>query len=199
MADGAVLSEAIVDGVTAATRFVADGGVGALGDPPHAAPADGPTAGRPSTVQDLITETRARGGTVIATGGCFDLLHAGHVRLLTAARRLGDCLIVCINSDASVTRLKGPGRPVVRQQDRRAVLMGLEAVDAVVPFDEDTPERVLSELRPDIWVKGADYAVADLPEAPLLASWGGQAVVLPYLDGRSTSAIIREAVRHARH
>jgi rfaE bifunctional protein nucleotidyltransferase chain/domain len=106
---------------------------------------------------------------------------------------------VCINSDASVARLKGPSRPVVRQEDRSAVLMGLTAVDAVVTFDEPTPERVLSDLQPDIWVKGADYAVADLPEAPLLASWGGQAVVLPYLDGRSTTALIREAVRHARH
>jgi D-beta-D-heptose 7-phosphate kinase/D-beta-D-heptose 1-phosphate adenosyltransferase len=199
MADGAMLSEAVVGAVTAATVFVADGGAGGLGDPEAAPSATSVRTGEPTTVHDLIRATRARGGTVVATGGCFDLLHAGHVRLLADARQLGDCLIVCINSDASVAKLKGPGRPVVRQQDRSAVLMGLTAVDAVVPFDEDTPERVLSDLRPDIWVKGADYAVADLPEAPLVASWGGQAVVLPYLDGRSTTALIREAVRHARH
>jgi rfaE bifunctional protein nucleotidyltransferase chain/domain len=148
---------------------------------------------------DVVTAVRARGGTVVAAGGCFDLLHAGHVRLLAAARALGDCLIVCLNSDASVRRLKGQGRPVVADADRRAVLLGLAAVDAVVVFDEDTPERALAELRPDLWVKGADYAVADLPEADLLARWGGRAVVLPYLDGRSTSAMIRKAERHVRH
>jgi D-beta-D-heptose 7-phosphate kinase/D-beta-D-heptose 1-phosphate adenosyltransferase len=199
MADGAVLSEAVVAAVGAASAFVANGGAGALGDIDRAPASVVDVSGEPPTVHDVIRTTRARGGTVVATGGCFDLLHAGHVRLLADARRLGDCLIVCVNSDASVARLKGPGRPVVRQKDRCAVLMGLAAVDAVVPFDEDTPERVLGELQPDIWVKGADYAVADLPEAPLLASWGGQAVVLPYLDGRSTTAIIREAVRHVRH
>jgi rfaE bifunctional protein nucleotidyltransferase chain/domain/rfaE bifunctional protein kinase chain/domain len=199
LGDGAVLSEAVVGAVTAATAFVADGGAGALGEAEATPPAPTLRTDEPATAHDLIGATRARGGTVVATGGCFDLLHAGHVRLLADARRLGDCLIVCINSDASVARLKGPGRPVVRQQDRCAVLMGLTAVDAVVTFDEPTPERVLSDLQPDIWVKGADYAVADLPEAPLLASWGGQAVVLPYLDGRSTTALIREAVRHARH
>lgn len=136
---------------------------------------------------------------MVATGGCFDLVHRGHVETLQAARRLGDCLVVCMNSDESVRRLKGPERPFVPQEDRRRVLAALDCVDAVVVFDEDTPERALAELRPDLWVKGADYAVADLPEAALLASWGGRAVVLPYLDGRSTSAMIRKAERHVRH
>jgi D-beta-D-heptose 7-phosphate kinase/D-beta-D-heptose 1-phosphate adenosyltransferase len=104
-----------------------------------------------------------------------------------------------MNSDASVRRLKGDGRPVVGEHDRRAVLLGLAAVDAVAVFGEDTPERILDELRPDVWVKGADYAVTDMPEADLLATWGGQAVVLPYLAGRSTSSIIEEALRHAGH
>lgn len=194
IADGAVLSEAIVAGVRSATAFVAAGGAGALHDPTTD---EGPDEG--AAVDDVVASVRARGGTVVATGGCFDLLHAGHVRLLADARALGDRLVVCLNSDASVRRLKGPGRPVVADVDRRAVLLGLASVDAVVVFDEDTPERVLATLRPDLWVKGADYAVADLPEADLLARWGGRAIVLPYLDGRSTSAMIQEAVRHVRH
>jgi D-beta-D-heptose 7-phosphate kinase / D-beta-D-heptose 1-phosphate adenosyltransferase len=193
IADGAVLSEAVIAGVRSATAFVAAGGASGLHNPPTDEVPDDDAA------VDVVTAVRARGGTVVAAGGCFDLLHAGHVRLLAAARALGDCLIVCLNSDASVRRLKGQGRPVVADADRRAVLLGLAAVDAVVVFDEDTPERALAELRPDLWVKGADYAVADLPEADLLARWGGRAVVLPYLDGRSTSAMIRKAERHVRH
>ena len=194
IADGAVLSEAVVAGVEAATAFVAAGGAGAR----DAWTAPSGAAGAPDD-HDVVTAVRARGGTVVATGGCFDLLHAGHVRLLADARALGDCLVVCLNSDASVSRLKGPGRPVVTAADRRSTLLALSAVDAVVVFDEDTPERALTRLRPDVWVKGADYAVADLPEAAVLDAWGGRAVVLPYLEGRSTSAMIQEAVRHAGH
>ena len=122
---------------------------------------------------------RAPGGTVVATGGCFDLLHAGHVRTLEAARALGDCLIVCLNSDASVRRLKGPDRPLVGQDDRAAVLRALACVDAVAVFEEDDPRAVLRELRPHVWAKGGDYAVADLPEAATLAEWGGRAVLVP--------------------
>ncbi len=129
---------------------------------------------------------------MVATGGCFDLLHAGHVSMLQAARALGDCLVVCLNSDASVRRLKGPGRPVIPQADRAAVLLGLSCVDAVALFDEDTPLELLARLRPDVFAKGADYSVADLPEAALLATWGGQAVVLPFLEGRSTSRMMQE-------
>ncbi len=140
---------------------------------------------------------QARGGTVVATGGCFDLLHAGHVGLLESARRIGDCLIVCVNSDASVTRLKGPGRPLTRAADRTRVLAGLGSVDAVAVFDEDSPVELLGRLRPDVWVKGGDYCVDALPEAATLREWGGQALVLPYLDGRSTTALARRAARAA--
>jgi rfaE bifunctional protein nucleotidyltransferase chain/domain len=145
----------------------------------------------------VVERVRAAGGTVVATGGCFDLLHPGHVRTLQAARGLGDCLVVCLNSDASVRRLKGPGRPVVDHHDRAAVLEALACVDAVVVFDEDTPVEVLRDLRPDVWVKGGDYAVADLPEAAVLAEWGGRAVVLPFVEGRSTTRLIEEAALHA--
>jgi rfaE bifunctional protein nucleotidyltransferase chain/domain len=144
-------------------------------------------------VQAVLARVRAAHGTVVAAGGCFDLLHAGHVGLLEAARRLGDCLVVCVNSDASVRRRKGAGRPVTPLDDRVRVLRALGCVDAVAVFDEDTPERLLTELRPDIWVKGGDYSGADLPEAALLQEWGGQAILLPYLDGRSSTRLMTRA------
>jgi len=147
----------------------------------------------------LIEAVRVAGGTVVATGGCFDLLHAGHVATLREARALGDCLVVCLNSDDSVRRLKGPERPLVPQADRVAVLEALGCVDVVVPFDERTPEAVLQRLRPDVFAKGGDYALSDLPEAALLGTWGGQAVVLPYLEGRSTTQLMKEVARRDNH
>ena len=115
------------------------------------------------------------------------------IRAVRAARGLGDCLVVCINSDESVRRLKGPSRPLVTAVDRARVLEALEFVAAVVVFDEDTPAEVLDRLRPDVWAKGGDYAGADLPEAAVLRGWGGQAVVLPYLDGHSTTALVERS------
>ncbi|MFC8427586.1 PfkB family carbohydrate kinase [Streptomyces sp. NPDC057253] len=141
----------------------------------------------------VATAVRADGGTVVAAGGCFDLLHAGHVGLLQEARRCGDCLVVCVNSDASVRRRKGESRPLVPLADRIRVLRALECVDAVAVFDEDTPERLLAELRPHIWAKGGDYARSPMPEAELVAGWGGQTVLFPYLDGRSTTGIAERA------
>jgi rfaE bifunctional protein nucleotidyltransferase chain/domain len=146
----------------------------------------------------LARRIRSAGGTVVATGGCFDLLHAGHVRMLAAARALGDCLIVCLNADASVRRLKGGERPVVSEDDRAAVLAGLRCVDAVAVFAEDEPSAVLRELRPHLWVKGGDYAVADLPERAVLGEWGGRAVTVPYLAGRSTSNLIERTTTRER-
>jgi rfaE bifunctional protein nucleotidyltransferase chain/domain len=113
--------------------------------------------------------------------------------MLAGARALGDCLIVCLNSDASVRRLKGDGRPLVGQADRAAVLEGLGCVDGVAVFDEDDPRAVLRELRPHVWAKGGDYAVGDLPERDAIAEWGGQAMILPYVHGRSTTRMIAEA------
>jgi rfaE bifunctional protein nucleotidyltransferase chain/domain len=196
LADGALVSEAVAAGVLAASEFVAAGGASAV----DLRPASGADAVDDATdTASIIASVRARGGTVVAAGGCFDLLHAGHVSYLEAARSLGDCLVVCINSDDSTRRLKGPGRPLVPESDRAAVLRSLSCVDAVEVFDEDTPVPLLGRLRPDIFAKGGDYALTDLPEAALLASWGGQAVVLPYLDGRSTTALMKEAVRRAHH
>jgi D-beta-D-heptose 7-phosphate kinase/D-beta-D-heptose 1-phosphate adenosyltransferase len=186
LADGAVTGEAVAAAVAAASAFVARGGASAW-DTAEPNVVAGPG------VDGLLARVRAGGGTVVATGGCFDLLHPGHVATLRAARGLGDCLVVCINSDASVRRLKGPSRPLVTAADRARVLEALEFVDAVVVFDEDTPIEVLDRLRPDVWAKGGDYAGADLPEAAALRRWGGQAVVLPYLDGHSTTSLVERS------
>ncbi|MGK5499843.1 D-glycero-beta-D-manno-heptose 1-phosphate adenylyltransferase [Streptomyces sp. URMC 125] len=191
LADGALPETAVRGAVAAATGYVAAGGAAALAFPDRGAPPPSPPDGEDA--EQLVARVRAAGGTVVATGGCFDLLHAGHVGLLQAARRTGDCLVVCLNSDASVRRRKGPGRPINPLADRVRVLRALECVDAVAVFGEDTPEELLKRLRPDVWVKGGDYALADLPEASLVESWGGQAVLLPYLDGRSSSRIAARA------
>ncbi|MFF6995270.1 D-glycero-beta-D-manno-heptose 1-phosphate adenylyltransferase [Streptomyces sp. NPDC008313] len=196
LADGALPEEALQRAAAEAAAFVAAGGAGNQAlwrTAPEPAAAD--TADTDAFA--LAERVRARGGTVVATGGCFDLLHAGHVGLLESARRIGDCLIVCLNSDASLTRRKGPGRPLNHEADRARVLAALGSVDAVVAFEEDTPEELLKRLRPDVWVKGGDYSVQDLPEAEVLRAWGGQAVVLPYLDGRSTTLLARRAARAA--
>jgi rfaE bifunctional protein nucleotidyltransferase chain/domain len=129
-------------------------------------------------------------GTVVATGGCFDVLHAGHVATLEAARALGDRLVVLLNSDASVRRLKGPGRPVHSASDRERVLRSLACVDDVIVFDDDDPRQALDHLRPDIWAKGGDYSESTLPETERVRSWGGRVVLLPYLPGRSTTGVL---------
>ncbi|MEP9383798.1 D-glycero-beta-D-manno-heptose 1-phosphate adenylyltransferase [Nocardioides sp. KR10-350] len=182
LASGAVTLEAVQHAVESAAAFVAAGGAASYGT-------KRPTPRGP----DIVARVRGSGGTVVATGGCFDLLHAGHVATLEAARALGDCLVVCLNSDDSVRRLKGPGRPLVPQADRARVLAALECVDEVVVFGEDTPADVLRRIRPDVWAKGGDYAGSELPEAALLHEWGGQAVVLPYLQGRSTTSLVTAA------
>ncbi|MEU7610069.1 PfkB family carbohydrate kinase [Micromonospora sp. NPDC049204] len=201
LAQGALVSEAVQAAVAEASAYVAGGGVAAALPPPvRPTPTSvaGPGGDRVgvAAVATLLGEVRAAGGTVVATGGCFDLLHAGHVATLQAARQLGDCLIVCVNSDDSVAGLKGPDRPVMSEGDRSRLLAALSCVDAVLIFDEPTPDAALSWVRPDIWVKGGDYATgggdaaATLPEAEVLRRWGGNTVVVPYLDGRSTTDLI---------
>jgi rfaE bifunctional protein nucleotidyltransferase chain/domain len=189
-------TEAVAAAVAAASAYVAAGGPAALFGSPagHSAVTDAASeSAAPAEIADLLEGVRASGGTVVAAGGCFDLLHAGHIATLQSARSLGDCLVVCLNSDASVRRLKGPHRPFVSGTDRARVLAALGCVDAVVVFEEDTPEAVLGRLRPDIWVKGGDYAGMDVPETAVLDEWGGQVVTVPYLAGRSTSQLAHAA------
>jgi len=187
---GLVTAEAVQEAVCRAAEYVAAGGPASL------SAAEG-HAVRSRSAEELVGEVSAGGGTVVATGGCFDLLHAGHVATLRAARRLGDCLVVCLNSDESVRRIKGPSRPLVPAADRAKVLEALECVDAVVVFDEDTPVEALKRIRPHVWAKGGDYAGADVPESAVLAEWGGHAVALPYLQGRSTTRLVETAAERA--
>ena len=130
---------------------------------------------------------------MVATGGCFDLLHPGHLSLLRQARALGDALVVCVNSDESVRRRKGPGRPIVPAAGRIALLEALDPVDAVIVFDEDTPAALLETVRPDVWVKGGDYSIRDLPEEPVVRRHGGRVVIIPLLSGYSTSRLVSAA------
>jgi rfaE bifunctional protein nucleotidyltransferase chain/domain/rfaE bifunctional protein kinase chain/domain len=203
LAAGAPAAEAARAAVAAASAFVATGGAGAFAAgraptvPAGAGTADGADGAPAREALALAAAVRARGGTVVATGGCFDLLHPGHVQTLRAARALGDCLIVLLNSDASVRRLKGPSRPVVGERDRAAVLEALASVDAVHVFAEDTPVAALERLRPHVWVKGGDYAGRRLPEADALERWGGRIAVVPTLDGHSTTRLIQEATPSA--
>ncbi|MCO5298144.1 MAG: D-glycero-beta-D-manno-heptose 1-phosphate adenylyltransferase [Fimbriimonadaceae bacterium] len=147
------------------------------------------------SVVDLNEAVRLRQGKrLVLTNGVFDLLHAGHVRLLEAARAHGDLLIVGINSDASVRRLgKGPHRPIHPQEDRAEVLAALRCVDAVVIFDESNPIALIEALRPEVHVKGGDYRLEELPETPVVQGYGGEVVLLPLLEGRSTTSALRKA------
>ena len=136
---------------------------------------------------------RPRCGVVVFTNGCFDILHRGHVEYLHAARALGDALVVGLNADASVRRLKGSGRPVNPQEDRALVLAGLAAVDAVVLFEEDTPRELIAALLPDVLVKGGDYTRDTVVGADEVEAAGGRVVIAPLVPGRSTTSILQRA------
>lgn len=140
-----------------------------------------------------VNQKRA-GKKLVFTNGVFDILHAGHVRYLADASALGDMLVVGINTDASVRKLnKAPNRPVNTEEDRAAVLSALRFIDGVLLFDEQTPERLIQELKPDVHVKGGDYKEEDLPEAKIVRAYGGEVVILPLLEGRSTTSILKRA------
>lgn len=143
-----------------------------------------------------VAAARARGERIVMTNGCFDLLHAGHVRYLDEAAALGDRLVVAVNTDASVRRLKGPSRPVNPLAQRLEVLAALRAVDWVVAFDDDTPRRLIAAVAPDVLVKGGDYRVADIAGADDVLRHGGEVLTLPFHDGLSSTRLI-EAARHA--
>ena len=203
LARGALPTEAAAAAVLDASTWVRSGGSAASrlfdGNSNRngglAAAVGRATPAEQRSLTELARALRGGSGTLVATGGCFDIVHAGHVATLQAARRLGTSLVVLINSDASVARLKGPGRPVVNEQDRARVLQAFDCVDAVHIFDGDDPTLPLAELRPDIWVKGGDYGGTELPEAAVVEAAGGRVVLLPYLSGRSTSSIIERSRR----
>lgn len=196
LARGAVLPDGVADATAEVGRWLAAGGVSTLR--PTAAAGPGSGTGRsaladPPVAEDLVAAVRARGGTVVATGGCFDVLHAGHLSLLREARQLGDCLVVVLNSDDSVRRLKGSGRPVNPAADRVRMLEALRDVDAVAVFEDDTPSATLELLRPDVWVKGSDYRAKELPEREAVERHGGRLHVVPLLEGRSTTRLLQRA------
>jgi rfaE bifunctional protein nucleotidyltransferase chain/domain len=142
-----------------------------------------------------VRNWQAEGAKVVFTNGCFDILHAGHARYLAAARELGDRLVVGLNTDASVKRLKGPKRPVASEDDRAEVLSALGAVDAVTLFDDDTPEALIGMLLPDILVKGADWPVEKIAGAKAVLEHGGSVLTVPLLEGRSTTGIIETIIQ----
>lgn len=143
-------------------------------------------------IQSISTKLKAAGKTIVFTNGCFDILHAGHVRYLAAARALGDVLVVGLNTDASVQALKGPTRPINHEDDRAEVMAALAAVDFVVLFGEQTADVVIEAVRPDVYAKGGDYQVEDIPEAETVKRVGGKTVLMPLVPGRSSTNIINK-------
>lgn len=144
---------------------------------------------------EKVRAWQASGKKVVFSNGCFDILHAGHVEYLAAARKLGDVLVIGLNSDASVRRLKGSSRPVCCETDRATVLSALEVVDLLTLFDDDTPEELIGMLLPDILVKGADWSVDRIAGARAVLDHGGAVLTVPLLEGRSTSGIIEKIIQ----
>ena len=143
-------------------------------------------------LKDACDTVRADGATIVFTNGCFDILHAGHVRYLTAAAAMGDFLVIGLNSDASVRRLKGKSRPIVSEEDRAEVLDALRAVDVVTIFGEPTAEDLVRLVRPDVYGKGGDYSLDTLPEAKIVQAAGGRVEFIPLVAGRSTTNVIEK-------
>jgi rfaE bifunctional protein nucleotidyltransferase chain/domain len=154
------------------------------------------TDGMVASLQAVATAVRklqAAGKKVVFTNGCFDILHSGHIDLLRRARALGDALVVAINSDVSVGRMKGPNRPIIPEQERAELLNAFEMVDFVCLFDEDTPLEAILEIRPDVLVKGADWT-ANIVGQTEVEGWGGKVMALPLIEGHSTTGIVERVV-----
>lgn len=152
--------------------------------------------GKVSSWDNIIADVeslRQSGKKIVFTNGVFDLLHVGHVRYLQEARALGDALVIGVNADASVRRLKGPTRPVQVETDRAEILAALQCVDLTVIFTDDTPATLIEKVRPDILVKGGDWKIEDIVGAPFVQSYGGKVMSLQFIDGRSTTKIIEKA------
>ncbi len=156
------------------------------------APPESKLRSRARLVAELGRAARAPGLRLVFTNGVFDILHRGHVEYLYAARALGDCLVVGLNTDASVRRLKGPERPLNPEQDRALVLAGLACVDVVTLFDEDTPHALIGALLPDVLVKGGDYRPEEVVGRAEVEAAGGRLVLLPFVEGRSTTGLVQK-------
>ncbi len=143
-------------------------------------------------LKETLDKLRSEGKTIVTTNGCFDILHAGHVRYLNKAKTFGDVLVVALNSDKSVRALKGEGRPVNNELNRAEVLCGLRSVDYIVLFDEISPEELLKFIKPDVHTKGADYTIETLPEAHAIIDGGGRIEFIEFVDGLSTTSIINK-------
>ncbi len=139
-----------------------------------------------------IKKWQNKGEKVVFTNGCFDILHAGHIRYLSKAKSIGDHLVIGLNTDNSVKKLKGTNRPLQNEQDRALILAGLEAVDLVVLFGEDTPLEIITFLKPDILVKGSDYSIDNIVGAKEIVQWGGKVETIEFVNGKSTSLIIEK-------
>lgn len=147
-----------------------------------------------SELKDIVKKLKSEGKKVVSTSGCFDILHAGHVTYLEAAKEKGDVLIVLLNSDSSVRRLKGEQRPIVPENERAIVLAGLESVDYICIFDEDTPCSVVEEIQPDTVIKGGDYQGKWIPEMDSVAKYGGSVEYVQLVDGCSTTNIVNKVI-----
>jgi len=200
LAAGASLADAATIANAAAGLTVSEIGAVAV-ERDEIVAALGPSGKRPvldrATLATRAEAWRRAGQRVVFTNGCFDLLHAGHIDLLHRAAALGDVLVVAINGDASVRRLKGPERPLVPQEERAAMLAALDCVDAVTVFDEDTPDEVIRAVRPDVLVKGQDYRLGTVVGREFVESYGGKVELLPLVPDRSTSSLV-ERIRQSR-
>jgi len=147
-----------------------------------------------AAISEQVRQLQKSGKKVVFTNGCFDILHPGHIHLLRLARAQGDILVVAINTDESVARVKGPNRPIVPESERAELLAGLEMVDFVCTFDEDTPLGAILEIHPDVLVKGADWGLDGIVGRTEVENWGGRVVALPLMQGQSTTGIIERVV-----
>jgi rfaE bifunctional protein nucleotidyltransferase chain/domain len=143
-------------------------------------------------VVKLVQKLHSLGKTIVATNGCFDILHVGHVRYLQKTKSFADVSVVCLNSDKSVRSIKGPERPINNENDRAEILCALSCVDYVVLFDEDSPRNLLDEMKPDVYTKGADYTIETLPEADIMRKNGTRVEFISFVEGKSTTNIINK-------
>ena len=143
-------------------------------------------------IKKLVADLKSQGKTIVTTNGCFDILHVGHVRYLQATKAFANIMIVCLNSDVSVKKIKGPDRPINNENDRAEILCALECVDYVVLFDESSPVDLLCEIKPDVYTKGADYTIETLPEAKPVMQNGGRVEFISFVEGKSTTNVIKK-------